>query len=114
MMKIKTQTAARLALLALCGVVTTSLIAEDWPQWGGNDPGRNMYSKAKGLPDKFDAGKLKTGTEEVDMATTKNVKWAIKLGSQSYGNPVVTGVRPESDKQQKWQPIQGQNPATRC
>ncbi len=90
-MKIKTQTAARLALLALCGVVTTSLIAEDWPQWGGNDPGRNMYSKAKGLPATFDAGKLKTGTEEVDMATTKNVKWAIKLGSQSYGNPVVTG-----------------------
>ena len=74
------------AALLACGTITR---AEDWPQWGGNDPGRNMYSKAKGLPDKFDAGKLKTGTEEVDIATTTNVKWAIKLGSQSYGNPVV-------------------------
>ena len=23
------------------------------------------------------------------MATTKNVKWVAKLGSQTYGNPVV-------------------------
>lgn len=65
--------------------------AEDWPQWGGNDPGRNMYSAAKGLPDSFDPGKLKAGTEEIDLATTKNVRWAVKLGSQTYGNPVVAG-----------------------
>ena len=65
--------------------------AEDWPQWGGNDPGRNFYSPAKGLPDRFEPGKLKTGTEEIDLATTKGVKWAVKLGSQSYGNPVVAG-----------------------
>jgi len=65
--------------------------AEDWPQWGGNDPGRNFYSPAKGLPDRFEPGKLKSGTEEIDMATTQGVKWAVKLGSQSYGNPVVAG-----------------------
>src|ERR1041384_1420769 len=63
----------------------------DWPQWGGNDPGRNMYSPAKGLPDKFDPGKLKKGTEEVDMTTTKNVKLVAKLGSQAYGNVTVSG-----------------------
>lgn len=65
--------------------------AQDWPQWGGNDPGRNMYSPAKGLPDKFDPGKMKQGTEDVDMGTTKNVKWVAKLGSQSYGNTTVAG-----------------------
>jgi len=75
------------AALIASGLVTQ---AEDWPQWGGNDPGRNMYSAAKGLPDKFETGKFKRGTEEVDMATTKNVKWAAKLGSQTYGNPVVS------------------------
>ncbi len=75
------------ALLA-AGVVSR---AEDWPQWGGNDPGRNMFSTAKGLPESFEPGKLKAGTEEIDLATTKNVKWAVKLGSQSYGNPVVAG-----------------------
>ncbi len=75
------------AALLAGGLITH---AEDWPQWGGNDPGRNMYSPAKGLPDKFEVGKYKRGTEEVDMATTKNVKWAAKLGSQTYGNPVVS------------------------
>jgi len=31
------------------------------------------------------------GTGEVDISTTKNVKWTAKLGSQSYGNPTVAG-----------------------
>lgn len=67
--------------------------AQDWPQWGGNDPGRNMYSPARGLPDRFEPGKAKPGTEEIDLATTKNVKWVAKLGSQTYGNPVVANGR---------------------
>jgi outer membrane protein assembly factor BamB len=72
-----------------CG--TIGVHSQDWPQWGGNDPGRNMYSPAKGLPDRFDPGKLKRGTEEVDLKTTKNVKWVAKLGSQAYGNVTVAG-----------------------
>ncbi|MBI3879721.1 MAG: PQQ-binding-like beta-propeller repeat protein [Verrucomicrobia bacterium] len=60
----------------------------DWPQWGGTDA-RNMYSPARGLPDKFEPGKLKQGTDQIDLATTKNVKWTAKLGSQSYGNITV-------------------------
>lgn len=50
-----------------------------------------MYSPETGLPDLFVAGKFKTGTEEIDMATTKSVKWIAKLGSQSYGNVTVSG-----------------------
>ena len=65
--------------------------AGDWPRWGGPDPGRNMYSPAKGLPDRFDPGKPKSGSEDIDLATTKNVKWVAKLGSQAYGNVVVAG-----------------------
>src|SRR4051812_29780909 len=77
------------------GLLTASLIGgassgADWPQWGGR-PTRNMYSPEKGLPDRFEPGKPKSGTEEVDMATTKNVKWVAKLGSQSYGNTTVAG-----------------------
>lgn len=80
----------------LAGVVATGLFlptafAEDWPRWGGNDPGRNMYSPAKGLPDHFDPGKPKAGTEDIDPATTKNVKWTETLGSQAFGNVVVAG-----------------------
>ena len=71
----------------------SSAMADDWPQWGGNDLGRNMVSPAKNLAESFDPGKFKQGTEEVDMATTKNVKWVAKLGSQTYGNPTVAGGR---------------------
>jgi outer membrane protein assembly factor BamB len=72
--------------LALCPLLAP---AQDWPQWGGPSVHRNMYSAAKGLPDRFEPGKFKPGTEEVDLATTKNVKWVVKLGSQSYGNVTV-------------------------
>ena len=64
----------------------------DWPQWGGANH-RNMYSPARGLPDRVDPGQFKRGTEEVDMETTKNVKWVAKLGSQSYGNVVISQGR---------------------
>lgn len=79
---------------ALLGAVVSTAVggrAEDWPRWGGTNPGRNMYSPEKGLPDKFEPGKFKSGSEEVDLATTKNVKWVGKLGSQSYGNVTVSG-----------------------
>jgi outer membrane protein assembly factor BamB len=50
----------------------------DWPMWGGTSD-RNMVSQMKGLPGEWD---VKSG---------KNVKWVAELGSQSYGNPVVSG-----------------------
>jgi outer membrane protein assembly factor BamB len=50
----------------------------EWPMWGGS-PDRNMVSDATGLPTDWD---VKTG---------KNIKWVASLGSQSYGNPVVSG-----------------------
>src|ERR1051325_7110457 len=74
---------------ALAALLLPTAFADDWPQWGGNDPGRNMYSRAKNMPSSFDPGKLKQGTEDIDMNTVKNVRWVAKLGSQSYGNPVV-------------------------
>jgi outer membrane protein assembly factor BamB len=78
------------AALLAAGYVTP---AQDWPQWGGNDPGRNMFSPAKGLPDRFEPGKLLKGTEKYDPATQKNVRWVAKLGSQSYGNTTVANGR---------------------
>jgi outer membrane protein assembly factor BamB len=77
-----------IACVVMAAMLST-LQADDWPRWGCNDPGRNMYSPEKGIPAKFDAGKFKPNSEEVDLSTTKNVKWVAKLGSQSYGNPVA-------------------------
>ncbi len=66
--------------------------AADWPEWG-RDPSRNMYSPAQGLPGSFDVGKFKKGSEEVDPATTKHIRWVAKLGSSTYGNPTVRNGR---------------------
>lgn len=79
--------------LTLVGMAAGSAIvnAQDWPAWGGANPNRNGYSPMKNLPASFEPGKFKPGTEEVDMTTTKNVRWVVKLGSQAYGNPVVAG-----------------------
>ncbi len=74
--------------VSTCLLASVAALASDWPQWGGKDS-RNMYSPEKGLPTQFDPGQFKSGTEEVDMKTTKNVKWVAKLGSQSYGNVTV-------------------------
>jgi outer membrane protein assembly factor BamB len=50
----------------------------EWPMWGGT-PDRNMVSSIKGLPVSW------------DLEKKKNIKWVAALGSQSYGNPVVSG-----------------------
>lgn len=51
----------------------------DWPMWGG-EPTRNMINTAeKNIPATW------------DIETGRNVKWTARLGSQTYGNPVVAG-----------------------
>ena len=46
--------------------------------WGGT-PDRNMVSNMKGLPTSW------------DVKAKKNVKWVAQLGSQTFGNAVVSG-----------------------
>src|SRR4051812_29805096 len=84
--------------ISLCIALSaaTAAFGADWPRWGGNDPGRNMYSPETGLPDHFTKEKgqrveMKTGTEDVDTKNLPSAKWVAKLGSQSYGNVVEAG-----------------------
>src|SRR5689334_15742993 len=65
-----------------------SAFCADWPQWG-DKPARNMYSAEKNLPDKF--GKINFKAGKVDPSAAQNLKWAAKIGSQSYGNVTVAG-----------------------
>jgi outer membrane protein assembly factor BamB len=76
-------------LLTLTGIAVSAVSAEDWPEWGHNKT-RNMTAKAKNIPVDIGPGKFKPKSEDVDMATTKNVKWVVKLGSQTYGNPTIS------------------------
>lgn len=80
------RTALAAAALA-CGLAG----GNDWPQWGGNDPGRNMVSPEKDLPASFEPGQKQADGTGIDPATTKNVRWAVRLGSYIYGNPTVAG-----------------------
>ena len=73
------------------GTTAAALVAgESWPMWGRDGTG-NLFSPETGIASNFDPGKFVRGSEEIDMATTKNVRWAAKLGSQAYGNTTVSG-----------------------
>ncbi len=66
------------AIAAMIGLAPALAAAGEQPQFG-QGPGRNMVSPEKGLPTSF------------DPATGKNVKWAVKIGRQSYATPIVAG-----------------------
>jgi outer membrane protein assembly factor BamB len=86
----KSRPAYRLALLSLVMLAATFAASSvrdasasdpgggDWPMWGGTAD-RNMVSNMKGIPTTW------------DVKTKKNVKWVSTLGSQTYGNMVVSG-----------------------
>lgn len=78
-----------LASILVVAVQATSLKAGDWKSWGG-DSSRNLYSPEKNLPESVEPGDYLGETENIDIKTTKNVKWVTKLGSQAYGNTTVS------------------------
>jgi outer membrane protein assembly factor BamB len=76
------------SILSIGLALTASAAAEDWPMWG-RTPDRNMVGNAKNIPTGIDTGEMDVQTEEVDLSGAKNILWVAKLGSQTYGNPVV-------------------------
>ena len=61
----------------------------NWNQWGG-DPARNNTPSGFNIPTDWDVGSFDYKTGEWDPTEAKNIKWVAKLGSQSYGNAVVS------------------------
>ena len=78
---------AHLLVVSLCWL-SASAAAGDWPQWGGSD-GRNHVSAETGLPATFVPAKMTPSGGGIDMAKAENVKWAVRLGAYTYGNPTV-------------------------
>ncbi len=74
-------------------LAAASAPAADWPAWGGSDPGRNMVSLEKGLPDTFKPGEKAPTGEGMLPGTTENVRWVAKLGNLICGNPTVANGR---------------------
>lgn len=60
----------------------------DWPQWGGSST-RNNVPVGNQLPTDWDAGEFNNETGEWIPGSGQGIQWVSRLGSQSYGNPVV-------------------------
>ncbi len=60
----------------------------DWTQWLGT-AFRNNVPEAKNIPTEWDIGAFDRKSGEWQKDDAKNVKWVARLGSQSYGNPVI-------------------------
>ncbi|MFO0948376.1 MAG: PQQ-binding-like beta-propeller repeat protein [Planctomycetota bacterium] len=73
-----------LLLLCLLGDGTSTLLADeldnDWPMWG-RTAARNMVSPVGSVHIDFDTD------------TKRGILWTARLGSETYGNPVVAGEK---------------------
>jgi outer membrane protein assembly factor BamB len=63
-------------------------VTKEWNQWGGS-PQRNNTPVARNIPTEWEIGQFDLRTGEWKREGSKNVKWVSRLGSQTYGNPVV-------------------------
>jgi outer membrane protein assembly factor BamB len=60
----------------------------NWPQWGGSSI-RNNVPVGHGIPTDWDVGQFDRATGEWIPGSGKKMKWVSRVGSQTYGNPVV-------------------------
>jgi outer membrane protein assembly factor BamB len=61
---------------------------KDWAQWGGSTI-KNNTPDATNIPTEWEVGEVDDATGEWKAGSGQNIKWAARLGSQSYGNPVI-------------------------
>ena len=66
----------------------TDQVTLECSEWGMTSH-RNNVPVGHNIPTDWKLGKFNLRTGEWDPTGSKNIKWVAKLGSQSYGNPVV-------------------------
>ncbi|MGA2068571.1 MAG: PQQ-binding-like beta-propeller repeat protein [Thermoguttaceae bacterium] len=80
------------ALVLLVAVVCCRVVlGADQPQWG-EAWSRNMVSAEKDLPVRFDAG-TRNRDGQIELPPESGVRWVARLGTETYGTPVVAGGR---------------------
>ncbi|MCP4190483.1 MAG: PQQ-binding-like beta-propeller repeat protein [Planctomycetaceae bacterium] len=62
----------------------------DWGQWGGNSY-RNNTPEGEDICIDWDCGRFDRRSGEWINDKANNIKWVARVGSQTYGNPVVSG-----------------------
>ena len=82
--------------MRLLAALTLSLVAvaaaADWPQWGGSGL-RNNTPEGRNLPVLWNVGKFDPHSGAWLKESAKNIRWVARLGSTTYGSPVVAGGR---------------------
>ena len=73
-------------LVLLATIVISA--AADWPQWGGS-PQRNNAPEGKNLPIEWNVGQFEPKSGRWLSDSAKNIRWVARLGSTTYGTPVV-------------------------
>ena len=89
---VQLETMTRIAYPLLLSLILLFAAGADWPQWGGS-AARNNTPDGRHIPGEWDVGKFdeKSGNWLADSA--KNIRWVARLGSISYGTPVVADGR---------------------
>ncbi len=85
-----TRVAHLLALFIALSVLVTRCAAADWPQWGGS-PARNNTPEGKNIPVEWNVGKFEPNSGRWLSESARNIRWVARLGSTTYGSPVVAG-----------------------
>ena len=101
-----------IAMILLWIIFQSSATAGDWPQWGGGRQ-RLMVSDETNLPDSFLPGERKRNELGFDLSDSKDVLWAARLGSKTYGSPTISngrvyvGTNDDSVDDPRFQPTAG-------
>ena len=77
---------------SLLGTLRAAEPTRDWPMWGGT-PRRHNATVARQTPLSWDAGAFDRETRLWVKEESRNIKWVARLGSQTYGTPVVADGR---------------------
>jgi len=76
-------------IVALGFVFFATQARADWPQWGGT-PSRNCVAEARNLPSEWNVGRFDRKTDRWIPDEAKNIRWVARLGSTTYGTPVLS------------------------
>ncbi len=60
----------------------------DWPQWGGT-PARSGSATGKNIPAQWNVGQFEPKTGRWLSNSAQNIRWVARLGSTTYGSPVI-------------------------
>lgn len=77
-------------LLLTLGSLSPVAIGDDWPMYG-RDVTHNTVSPETNPPTRWEIGDFERKTNEWKRESSRNVKWAARLGTSTFGDPVIAG-----------------------